>query len=402
MNVPLLDLQPQTEFFREQIIKEVTEVIDSTRYILGPKVVKLEQEIAEYSGVSNAVGVSSGTDALLICLMALELKPGDQVLTTPYTFFATMGSIIRTGAMPVFADVEERTLNISPDRMAEVLEADYKGKRKIKAVMPVHLFGQCADMSRIMALAEQYGIPVIEDAAQAIGAEYPFINKGNIDREQDGAVTWKKAGSIGLSGCFSFFPSKNLGCMGDGGMITTRDADFAETLRCYRNHGAAPKYYHSRIGGNFRLDPIQAAVLSVKLPHLEQWHQQRRKNSAVYHDLFQQAGLTEDQIVLPKAVYSSVPSAEHHNIHIYNQFVIRSPRRDALREHLHEKSIGCEVYYPVCLHQQECLKPYDYGDLSFPVAEQASKDSLALPVFPELTIEQQEYVVEAIAKFCRS
>ncbi len=215
-------------------------------------------------------------------------------------------------------------------------------------------------------------------------------------------MTWKKAGSMGLSGCFSFFPSKNLGCMGDGGMITTCDADFAETLRCYRNHGAAPKYYHSRIGGNFRLDPIQAAVLSVKLPYLEQWHQQRRKNSAVYYNLFQQAGLTEDQIVLPRAVYSSVPGAESHNIHIYNQFVIRASRRDALREHLQKRSIGCEVYYPVCLHQQECLKQYDYGNLSFPVAEQASKDSLALPVFSELTIEQQEYVVEAIAKFYRS
>ncbi|MCI5208376.1 MAG: DegT/DnrJ/EryC1/StrS family aminotransferase, partial [Candidatus Electrothrix sp. ATG2] len=273
MKVPLLDLQPQTAFFRDQIIKEITEVIDSTRYILGPKVTKLEQEIAEYSGAAAAVGVSSGTDALVASLMALELQPGDQVLTTPYTFFATMGSIIRVGAMPVFADVDARTLNLDPIKVAEVLEADAAGERKIKAIMPVHLFGQCADMSALMKLAQQYEIPVIEDAAQAIGAEYPFI-----DSEKNEEVVWKKAGSMGLTGCFSFFPSKNLGCMGDGGMITTCDADFAETLRCYRNHGAKPKYYHSKIGGNFRLDPMQAVVLSVKLPHLEEWHRQRREN----------------------------------------------------------------------------------------------------------------------------
>jgi dTDP-4-amino-4,6-dideoxygalactose transaminase len=410
MNVPLLDLQPQTDFFREQIIKEITEVLDSTRYILGPKVTKFEQEIAAYSGVPAAVGVSSGTDALLASLMALELQPGDQVLTTPYTFFATMGSIIRAGAMPVFADVEERSLNIDPDRMAEILDADHNGEQRIKAVMPVHLFGQCADMARIMVLADQYNIPVIEDAAQAIGAEYPFIDKvdkgntdrKNIDRETGGAVTWKKAGSMGLTGCFSFFPSKNLGCIGDGGMITTRDADFADTLRCYRNHGASPKYYHSRIGGNFRLDPVQAAVLSVKLPYLEQWHRERRENSTMYRDLFRQAGLAEEEVVLPEAVYRDSPDAEQHNIHIYNQFVIRASRRDALREHLQEKSIGCEVYYPVCLHKQECLRQYGYADLSFPVAEQASRDSLALPIYPELTVEQQEYVVETIADFYRS
>ncbi|MCI5224089.1 MAG: DegT/DnrJ/EryC1/StrS family aminotransferase, partial [Candidatus Electrothrix sp. AR4] len=312
------------------------------------------------------------------------------------TFFATMGSIIRAGAMPIFADVEERSLNIDPGKMAEILDADYKGERKIKAVMPVHLFGQCADMSRIVALADQYGIPVIEDAAQAIGAEYPFI-----DQEQGSGVTWKKAGAMGLTGCFSFFPSKNLGCIGDGGMITTCDTDFADTLRCYRNHGAKPKYYHSRIGGNFRLDPIQAAVLSVKLPYLEQWHQQRQKNSEVYHDLFQQAGLTEDHLVLPEAAYRESPDAEKHNIHIYNQFIVRASQRDALREHLQEKSIGCEVYYPVCLHKQECLKPYGYADLSFPVAEQASRNSLALPVYPELTLEQQEYVVNTISDFYR-
>ncbi len=404
MKVPLLDLQPQTEFFREQIIKEITEVVDSTRYILGPKVAKLEQEIAEYSGAAAAIGVSSGTDALVASLMALELQPGDQVLTTPYTFFATMGSIIRVGAVPVFADVDARTLNLDPARAAEILASDAAGERKIKAIMPVHLFGQCADMSALMVLACQYDIPVIEDAAQAIGAEYPFIGSAeSAEFENGGELVWKKAGSMGLAGCFSFFPSKNLGCMGDGGMITTCDADFAETLRCYRNHGAKPKYYHSKIGGNFRLDPLQAAVLSVKLPYLEKWHQQRRENSGKYRELFAQAGLTGEQIALPEAVYSNVPDAEQHNIHIYNQFVVRTSRRDALRQYLQEKSIGCEVYYPVCLHQQECLESYGtYNTLSFPVAEQASRESLALPIYPELHVEQQEYVVETIADFFRS
>ncbi|MDU9050449.1 MAG: DegT/DnrJ/EryC1/StrS family aminotransferase [Candidatus Electrothrix sp. Rat3] len=404
MKVPLLDLKPQIEFFREQIIREITEVVDSTCYILGPKVAKLEQEIAAYSGAAEAIGVSSGTDALVASLMALELQPGDQVLTTPYTFFATMGSIIRVGAVPVFADVDARTLNLDPAKAADILASDAAGERKIKAIMPVHLFGQCADMSALMALARQYDIPVIEDAAQAIGAEYPFIESAeSAEAENGGEVVWKKAGSMGLTGCFSFFPSKNLGCMGDGGMITTCDPGFAETLRCYRNHGAKPKYYHSKIGGNFRLDPLQAAVLSVKLPRLEEWHGQRRKNSEQYRELFVQAGLAGEQIALPEAVYNSAPGAEQHNIHIYNQFVIQTSRRDALRQYLQEKSIGCEVYYPVCLHQQKCLESYGtYNTLSFPVAEQASRESLALPIYPELSIEQQEYVVETIADFFRS
>ncbi len=400
MKVPLLDLQPQTAFFREQIIQELTEVVDSTRYILGPKVVKLEQEVATYTGTAAAIGVSSGTDALVASLMALELQPGDQVLTTPYTFFATMGSILRVGAVPVFADVDARTLNIDPVKVAEILAADAAGEQRIKAIIPVHLFGQCADMSALMHLARQYEISVIEDAAQAIGAEYPFI--ASADSEQGGEVVWQKAGSMGLTGCFSFFPSKNLGCMGDGGMITTCDSEFAETLRCYRNHGAKPKYYHSKIGGNFRLDPIQAAVLSVKLPHLEQWHKQRQENAQYYRRLFVQAGLSQEQVSLPEAVYSNALDAEEHNVHIYNQFVIRTPRRDALREYLQEKEIGCEVYYPVCLHQQKCLEPLGgYAGQSLPVAEQASRDSLALPIYPELSNEQQEYVVETIAEFFR-
>lgn len=395
MNVPLLDLHPQTAVLRDDLLRAITDVVDSTRYILGPQVTELEEKIATYSGVPAAVGVSSGTDALLISLMALNIGPGDLVLTTPYTFFATMGAILRVGALPMFADVEEQSFNIDPEKMAEVLAADQQGEQKIKAIIPVHLFGQCADMAKITALAEQYGIPVIEDAAQAVGAEYPLT-------EQDGTVSWRKTGSLGTAGCFSFFPSKNLGCMGDGGMVVTRNPVFAETLRCYRNHGAKPKYYHSRIGGNFRLDPIQAAVLHVKLPHLETWHRQRCKNSKIYQELFQQAGLISNPVVLPKAVYENTSEAENHHIHIYNQFVIRVPRRDALREYLQQKSIGCEVYYPVCLHKQECLAEQGYDKLSFPVAEQASKDSLALPVYPELDRAQQEYVVKTIADFYRS
>jgi len=392
MNVPLLDLQPQMIRFREEILQAVTGVIDSTQYILGPRVTELEQEIADYCGVNDAVGVSSGTDALLVSLMALEIGPGDLVLTTPYTFFATMGSILRVGAMPLFADVEERSLNIDPDRMAELLEEDRRGSCRIKAIMPVHLYGQCADMEKIIPLAARYGIPIIEDAAQAIGAECPFV-------EQNGSVQWRRAGSMGLSGCFSFFPSKNLGAIGDGGMVVTRDHDFAELLRSYRNHGAEPKYYHSHIGGNFRLDPVQASVLSVKLPHLEQWHQQRRANSAVYHSLFEKAGLKNNPVILPESVYSDIVGAKAQDFHIYNQFIIRVPRRDALRDCLQKHSIGCEVYYPVCLHKQQCLAANGYGDLSFPVAEQAAEDSLALPIYPELSDEQQTYVVEIIARF---
>ncbi len=395
MNVPLLDLHPQTAALREEILNAVTEVIDSTQYILGPKVVNLEKEVAAYCGAGAGIGVSSGTDALLAVLMALEIGPGDQVLTTPYSFFATVGAILRVGAQPVFADIEADTFNIDADKMAEILADDAKQGRKIKAIIPVHLFGQCADMSRIMVLAEQYNIPVIEDAAQAIGAEYPMP-------EQDGGTVWRKAGAMGLAGCFSFFPSKNLGCFGDGGMIVTSDSSFAETLRCYRNHGAKPKYYHAKIGGNFRLDPIQAAVLSVKLPHLEQWHRQRQANSQAYHELFAQAGLTDNPVILPKAVHAASPEADAHHHHIYNQFVIRAPRREALRQHLHEQGVGCEVYYPVCLHKQECMKKYGCNDLSLPITEQAAEDSLALPIYPELSRAQQEYAVQMIADFYRS
>jgi dTDP-4-amino-4,6-dideoxygalactose transaminase len=391
MNVPLLDLKPQLACLRPQILEAVTRVIDSTGYILGHEITDFEEKIAQYCGTPYGIGVSSGTDALLASLMSLDIGPGDLVLTTPYTFFATMGTVLRTGALPVFVDVEPGSLNIDPEGVAEALAADRKKGQKIKAIIPVHLYGQCANMQRICALAEEYGIPVIEDAAQAIGAEYPFVENENI--------SWRRAGSMGLSGCFSFFPSKNLGGIGDGGMITTADKDFADIVRSNRNHGAEPKYYHSRVGGNFRLAPIQAAVLAIKLDYLEEWHAARRRNATYYHQLFHDAGLAGTPVTLPTAVYAEVEGAEQHNYHIYNQFVILVPERDALRQYLQERSIGCEIYYPLCLHQQECLKPEVYRNQSFPIAERAAATSLALPIYPELSFEQLTYVVETIRQF---
>lgn len=391
MQVPLLDLKPQMNALRNEIVQAVTEVIDSTQYILGPRVRDFEEAVAAYSAARYAVGVSSGTDALLISLMGLNIGSGDLVLTTPYTFFATMGSILRVGALPVFADIEPDTMNIDPVMMAELLARDSRSGGKIKALMPVHLFGQCADMQRIMGLADQYNLPVIEDAAQAIGADCPF-------RSAD-QITWKRAGSIGIAGCFSFFPSKNLGGIGDGGMVTTNDEAFDGRLKSLRNHGAEPKYYHSVIGGNFRLDPVQATVLSIKLKHLESWHQARRRNASLYNQYFRSAGLAEEFVKLPSAVYADMEGADHSNFHIYNQFVVRVGRRDELRKYLLLKGIGCEVYYPVSLHQQECLKPYGFVNLSLPFAEQASRETLALPIYPDLQENQLQYVVETIAEF---
>lgn len=391
MHVPLLDLKPQLALLRPQIMEAVTRVIDSTGYILGQEVSWLEERIAAYCGTTCAIGVSSGTDALLVSLMSIDIGPGDLVLTTPYTFFATMGTVLRTGAQPVFVDVQPESMNMDPDRMAEALDADRKAGGRIKAVIPIHLYGQCADMGRISRLAEEYGVPVIEDAAQAIGAEYPFTDSDT--------VTWKRAGSMGLSGCFSFFPSKNLGGIGDGGMITTSDEDFAGIVQSNRNHGAEPKYYHSRVGGNFRLDPIQAAVLSVKLDHLESWHAARRRNADRYRQLFREAGLAGDPVTLPQAIYVGVEGAEQHNHHIYNQFVILVPRRDELRQFLQKNGVGCEIYYPLCLHQQKCLTAEVYRQQHFPVAERAAATSLALPIYPELTDDQLAFVVETIQRF---
>jgi len=400
MKVPLLDLKQQLSYLREDILKAVTRVIDSTIYIQGPEVASLEQEIAAYSGVENGVGVSSGTDALLVSLMALGIGPGDQVLTTPYSFFATMGVVLRMGATPVFVDIDPVSFNIDPVAMSEVLARD--SERKIKAILPVHLYGQCADMVAIMELANQYALPVIEDAAQAIGAECPMGDEAGGMNGQ-----WKKAGSIGLAGCFSFFPSKNLGGIGDGGMVVTHDSAYADKIRILLNHGASPKYYHGQVGGNFRLDPIQATVLRIKLTYLEQWHRARRENADRYNTLFAESGLVQNNfLVVPQAVYqakkldNSAMNGAGKNYHIYNQYVLRVSRRDALIAWLRSQDIGCEVYYPLALHQQKCLGA-SFPVLSFPQAEKAAAETIALPIYPELTADMQAYVVEKIAEFYR-
>jgi dTDP-4-amino-4,6-dideoxygalactose transaminase len=401
MKVPLLDLKQQLSYLREDILAAVTRVIDSTIYIQGPEVTALEQEVAAYCGVENGVGVSSGTDALLVSLMALGIGPGDQVLTTPYSFFATMGVVLRLGATPVFVDIDPISFNIDPTAMAEALARD--SEKKIKVILPVHLYGQCADMAAIMKLAHQYGVPVIEDAAQAIGAECPMNGEGK--------GQWRKAGSMGLAGCFSFFPSKNLGGIGDGGMVVTHDRAYADKIRILLNHGASPKYYHGELGGNFRLDPIQATVLRIKLTYLEQWHRARRENADRYNAMFDESGLVRDNfLVLPQAVYlankqnagvdNGAAQGAGKNYHIYNQYVLRVSRRDALIDWLRSRDIGCEVYYPLALHQQKCLAVRDPLP-SFPQAERAAAETIALPIYPELTADMQAYVVENIAEFYR-
>lgn len=393
MTVPLLDLKAQLAPLRNEILTAVTEVIDSTTYIMGPKVEALERHVAEYCGVEHAIGVSSGTDALLLALMALEVGPGDVVLTTPYTFFATMGSILRLGAKPLFVDIDPVSYNIDPRQAELVLAGNPEAAARLKAIMPVHLYGQCADMAPILALASRHGVPVVEDAAQAIGAVYPM--------GENGKTVWQRAGAMGAAGCFSFFPSKNLGGIGDGGMVVTNNAALAEKMRTLRVHGSKPKYYHRLIGGNFRLDPLQAVVLDIKLPHLPDWHQARRENAARYRRLFATAGLVERGLVaLPQAAYAEAAgcndAADHH---IYNQFVIRAEARDELIKHLHAAGIGAEIYYPVPLHQQECVAGLGYGGLSFPEAERAAQETIALPIYPELTAAMQQEVVAAIAAF---
>ncbi len=380
-------------YLEDDLVAAVTRVIKSTRYIQGPEVEALEKEIAGYSGAAHGIGVSSGTDALLVCLMSLGIGPGDRVLTSPYSFFATMGVILRVGATPVFADIDPVSFNIDPAKVAEILAADTE--HRIKAIIPVHLYGQCADMGAILDLAEQYRLPVIEDAAQAIGAEYPMVRNGKVE--------YQRAGSIGTAGCFSFFPSKNLGGIGDGGMVITQDPAFAEKLALMRNHGAHPKYYHKLVGGNFRLDPIQAVALRVKLPYLEQWHKRRAENAARYDRLFTETTLVDDQKVhLPVSVYGTPGGSEKasRNVHIYNQYVLRVQRRDELRAWLAANDIGCEIYYPVPLHKQECLGAMASG-IRCPEAEKAADETLALPIYPELTPPMQEYIVEKIVQFYR-
>lgn len=377
MNVPLLDLKAQYETIRAEIEPVVRDVFETQYFILGPRVQECEEAVADYCQCKHAIGVSSGTDALLIALMCEGIGPGDEVITSPYTFFATVGCIARTGATPVFVDINPDTFNIDPAQIEQVIT------EKTKAIIPVHLYGQMADMDAIMAIASKHGLTVIEDGAQAIGSEY----KG------------QRAGSIGHYGCFSFFPSKNLGGAGDGGIVTTNDDARADQLRSYRNHGMNPKYYHKDIGGNFRLDALQAAVVNVKLRHLDAWSDQRRLNALRYDRLFAENGLASGSVILPPHPHAPEQQANSGMRHIFNQYVIRVPRRDALREHLHQHDIGCEIYYPVPAHLQECFSSLDYRNGDLPESERAARDTLALPIYPELTDEQAAYVVESIKAF---
>lgn len=382
MKVPLLDLKRQYETIRDEVQAVTEEVYGSQHFILGPKVEELEKEVARYCGCGFGVGVSSGTDALLIALMSEGIGPGDLVITSPYTFFATAGSIVRAGAKPLFVDVEEDTYNLDPGRMEETLDRLSADQRaRLKAVIPVHLYGQCADMEPILKLARQYGLTVIEDAAQAIGSEYEW---------SDGTV--RRAGSMGEYGCFSFFPSKNLGAFGDGGMVTVSSPERYQNLRILRVHGSEPKYFHKVIGGNFRLDALQAAILTVKLKYLDRWTERRIQNAQLYRRLFQEAELGEVRLPLEK-----------RRRHIYNQFVIGvGGGRDELRRFLSESGIGTEVYYPVPLHLQECFQDLGYKEGDLPVSEHAAKTTLALPIFPELIGAEIEYVVEKIKEFMKA
>lgn len=364
MQVPLLDLKAQYAKIKKEVMAAVSEVLESQRCIGGPKVVELEEKIAALSDCKYAVGVSSGTDAILNCLMSLGIKAGDEVITTPFTFFATAGCIARVGAKPVFVDIDPRTFNIDPELIAKALT------KKTRAIMPVHLFGQMADMDPIMDVAKEHGLAVIEDAAQSITSTY----KG------------KKAGSIGTAGCFSFFPSKNLGGIGDGGMVVTKDQKLFERLVMMRNHGMNPKYYHKYIGGNFRLDPIQTAALLVKLPYLDEWSQARRNNAEYYNKKFAGA-VVKTPYISPDCVS------------IFNQYVIRAPKRDELIKSLRDEGIGCEIYYPVPLHLQECFNYLGYKKGDFPEAEKAAGEVLALPVYPELTGEMKDYVTKTVLSF---
>jgi dTDP-4-amino-4,6-dideoxygalactose transaminase len=378
MQVPLLDLKKQYEPLRDLIRAKIDEVATAQQFILGPEVESLEREICAYTGAAHAIGVSSGTDAELAILMALGVGPGDAVVTTPYTFFATAGCVARLGARIIFADIDPGTFNISPARLRECLEAHRNDK--IKAIIPVHLFGLSCQMDAVRALAAEFRIPVIEDAAQALGAECPGQGK---------------CGAVGEFGFYSFFPSKNLGAFGDGGMVVCRDAAMAAKIRVLRNHGMEHQYHHHMVGGNFRLDALQAAILRIKLPHLDQWSAMRRANAARYRAGFERAGL---DAVLPSEPFAA-QSASFPNHHIYNQFVIRVSRRDELLQHLAAAGIGRAVYYPIPLHMQECFSSLGYKQGDFPESERAARETVALPIFPELTPDQQQAVVASISAF---
>ena len=387
MKVPLLDLKPQYQALKAGLDEALLKVAASQHFILGPAVKDLEAKVAAYCGAKHGIGLSSGTDALLIALMAYDLGPGDEVITSPYTFFATGGTIARVGARPVFLDIDPETFNLRVELVEQFLEKDCERRAdqvynratggRVRAIIPVHLYGQCADMEAFGKLAKRFGLALIEDAAQAIGSECPG---------------GRRAAGIGDIGCLSFFPTKNLGAFGDAGMVVTNDDALAAKLRILRVHGGEPKYYHSVIGGNFRLDEIQAAVLNVKLPHLESWHAARQRNAAYYDRAFAASG----------AAQVLTPTARPGYRHIYNQYVIRVPDRDRLRAYLGEQGVGTEIYYPVPLHMQKCFAYLGYRPEDCPESAQAASETLALPIYPELAEAQLQYVVDTIAGFYRA
>jgi dTDP-4-amino-4,6-dideoxygalactose transaminase len=370
MSVPLLDLEAQYRPLRDELLAAMARVADTQRFIMGPEIQALESELAALLGIEHAIAVSSGTDALLLALMTLDVGPGDEVVTPTYSFFATGGSIARIGARPVLVEIDPATFNVDAAAVARAITP------RTRAVMPVHLFGLAAEMDPIVDAARAAGVSIVEDAAQAIGATYKT----------------RPAGGIGALGCFSFFPSKNLGAFGDAGLVTTRDADLAKRARLLRTHGMEPKYYHHVVGANFRMDALQAAVLRVKAPYLAEWTEARRRNAARYRSLFREAGL--DGIV-------TLPTEPPDRYHIFNQFVIRTRERDALKRHLDARGIGNEIYYPVPFHLQPCFANLGYRRGAFPEAERAADESLAIPIYGELTASQQEEVVDAIALFAR-
>lgn len=385
MKVPLLDLKAQYKTIQKEAEAALLRVAESQYFILGKEVETLENTIKDYIGTKYAIGVSSGTDALLIALMSINIEPGDEVILPTYSFFATAGVVARLKAIPVFTDISSITMNIDPEDIERKITA------KTKAIIPVHLYGQSAEMDKIMEIAEKHNLKVIEDGAQAIGAQY-----------KDG----RKVGAIGDIGCFSFFPSKNLGCFGDGGIVTTNDDDLGDRLKIMRVHGGKPKYYHKIIGGNFRLDEIQAAVLNVKFPHLDNWSAKRRENAKLYTKLFLEKKLAEEEgkteideknkVLLPKAIYEN---SGQKNYHIFNQYIIRVNKRDELKKYLQDNEIGCEIYYPVPFHKQECFAYLNLDKSQYPISDFAADNSLALPIYPELTKEQITFTVDKISEF---
>jgi dTDP-4-amino-4,6-dideoxygalactose transaminase len=387
MNIPILDLRAQYETIKDEVKDKVLATLASQNFILGAEVKALENEIAAYSGTKYAVGVSSGSDALIISLMALGVGHGDEVITTPFTFFATAGAIARLGARAVFCDIDESTYNIDPARLEDILKKRSRTKRlrRLKGLLPVHLYGQCADMNPLLSLARRYGLWLVEDAAQAIGSEYPTGR----------AV--KRAGAMGTIGTLSFYPSKNLGGCGDGGMVLTNNKRLSQKLACLRVHGGIAKYFYRILGGNFRLDALQAAILRVKFRYLDDWQKKRRERAEYYNRKISESGLDRAGLVKPPvAVYRDSGAA---NYHTYHQYVIRAKNRDALQGFLKQKGVGTSIFYPLSLHQQKCFSDLGYKRGNFPVSEKAAKEVLALPMFPELTTVQQDYIISCLGEF---